>query len=257
MAGGRGAPVPRAPKLRLDALLVERGLAADLRAAGALLLAGEVLQDDAPAGKAGAMVRADVRLRLRGGPPEPFVSRAGRKLDQALDHFGVDLAGRVVADLGSSTGGFVDCALRRGARLVYAIDVGYGQLDWGLRQDPRVVVMERTNVRTLDGLPTPAARIVGDLSFISLRLILPVLRRLGAPEGEACLLIKPQFEVEAGALAAGGRLRDPAARAAAIAGVLAEAEAEGFTVLGTVASSVPGAKAGNREELVHLRWGSA
>lgn len=257
MTADRGAPAKRAPRVRLDALLVARGLAPDPATASRLLLSGAVLLNDAPADKPGAQVRADATLRLRGGPPEPFVSRGGRKLDHALTHFQIDVQDRIVADLGSSTGGFVDCALRRGARTVYAIDVGYGQLAWPLRQDPRVVVMERTNARTLEGLPTPASLIVGDLSFISLRLILPTLRRLSTPAAEACLLIKPQFEAEPSALGPGGLLADPAARAAAIDAVLAEAEAEGFVVCGTVTSPIAGAKSGNVEELVHLRWGPA
>ena len=184
----------------------------------------------------------------------PYVSRGGLKLAAALDQFGVDPAGLVAADLGASTGGFTDCLLQRGAARVYAVDVGYGQLAWSLRQDARVIVMERTNVRHLEGLPEPIALIVGDLSFISLHLILPAITRLFGGPGRAVLLVKPQFEVGRDAIGKGGLVKDVGGRVRAIEGVMAAATAAGFTVEGDMESPVPGAKAGNVEWLLALRW---
>jgi 23S rRNA (cytidine1920-2'-O)/16S rRNA (cytidine1409-2'-O)-methyltransferase len=187
-----------------------------------------------------------VRLRVE---PLPFVSRGGLKLAAALDAWPVSVAGRLCADLGASTGGFTDCLLQRGASRVFAVDVGYGQLAWSLRQDPRVVVLERTNARNLASLPEAPELIVGDLSFISLRLILPAVRRLLAPAGEAVLLVKPQFEVGRHAVGKGGKVKDPAA---ALDEVSAAAVATGFTVRGRMPSPIAGAKAGNQEWLVWL-----
>ncbi|HND29875.1 MAG TPA: TlyA family RNA methyltransferase, partial [Myxococcota bacterium] len=179
------------------------------------------------------------------------VSRGGLKLEAALDRFAVDPNGRVCADLGASTGGFTDCLLQRGAARVYAVDVGYGQLAWKLRQDARVVVMERTNARHLESLPEPIALLVGDLSFISLTLILPAIARL-LPSGEAVLLVKPQFEVGPRGIGKGGRVEEEY-RPLALEKVRREAEEQGFEVLGSMDSPVPGAKAGNIEALLHLR----
>lgn len=242
----------RAKRVRLDRLLVDRGLVATRQRARAMVLAGQVLVDDFPVTKAGAQVRPDANLRLR-VPDHPYVSRGGLKLAAALDAFGVDPAGAVCADLGASTGGFTDCLLQRGAARVYAVDVGYGQLAWKLRQDERVVVMERTNARHLESLPEAVSLLVGDLSFISLRLILPAIARLVIPGGDCVLLVKPQFEVGREHVGAGGRVRDPAARAAAIQRVGDDATAAGFQVAADVESPVPGAKAGNVEHLLHLR----
>lgn len=246
--------VRKTPKLRLDEALTMQGLT--LERARAEILGGNVLVDEQPCDRASDRVGPDQVIRLK-SVPMPFVSRAGGKLDAALREFGVDVAGRTAADLGASTGGFTDCLLQRGARRVYAIDVGYNQLAWKLRQDPRVVVMERTNARTMAALPEPVSLVVGDLSFISLGQILPTVARLlaGVSDGEAVLLIKPQFEAERGALARGGHLPDGAARDAAIEGVLAEARELGFEVVGVAQSTVPGAKAKNVEALVHLRVG--
>ena len=240
----------RPGRVRLDQLVVDRGLAETRTRASALIRAGAVLVRDVVADKPGTELPPDVPLRLRGEGLR-YVSRGGGKLEAALERFGVDVAGRVCADLGASTGGFTDCLLQHGAARVYAIDVGYGQLAWSLRQDPRVVVMERTNVRTLDGLPEPMDLLVGDLSFISLTKVLPALLRLGAPE--AVLLVKPQFEAGREGVGRGGVVRDADVRAAAIAGVVAAAEAAGAQVLGQMDSPVPGAKAGNVEHLLHLR----
>jgi len=242
-----------AKKERVDKLLVERGLAPSRQRAQALLMAGLVLVNDQPVTKAGTRVAVDAAIRLR-GKDHGFVSRGGLKLQGALDQFGIDPTGRVCADLGASTGGFTDCLLQRGAARVYAVDVGYGQLAWTIRQDERVVVMERTNVRHLTGLPEPIDLIVGDLSFISLKLVLPAIATLCGPGAELVLLVKPQFEVGRANVGKGGLVSDPEARAAAVRGVLADAEAAGFSARGEMVSPITGAKAGNVE---HLIWLSA
>ncbi len=236
---------------RLDAALVRRGLAPSLTRAEAEIRAGNVLVDEVGVDKPGAKVTESATIRLRVAPSK-YVSRGGLKLEAALDRLGVDPSARACVDLGASTGGFTDCLLQRGAARVYAVDVGYGQLAWSLRQDPRVVVMERVNARTLEGLPEPVSLLVADLSFISLRTVLPAVRRLVSAGGEAVLLVKPQFEVGRERLGPGGLVRDEAAREAALAEVAASATAVGFTVRGAIESPVAGAKAGNREWLLHL-----
>lgn len=236
---------------RLDARMVALGLADSRQKAQALIRAGGVLVDDVPRDKPATQVTPDARIRLRAAPM-PYVSRGGLKLAGGLDAFSVDPTGRVCADLGASTGGFTDCLLQRGATRVYAIDVGYGQLAWKLRQDPRVVVMERTNARHLDGLPEPVGLVVADLSFISVTKMLPAIARIGPPGAEAVLLIKPQFEAGPGGVGKGGKVKSDAIRAAAIEAVCEACRAAGFTVHGTVPSPIAGAKAGNVEELVHL-----
>jgi 23S rRNA (cytidine1920-2'-O)/16S rRNA (cytidine1409-2'-O)-methyltransferase len=236
---------------RLDLALVARGLAESRQRAQALIAAGEVLVDERPCDKPATRVRADQAVRLRAAPLR-YVSRGGLKLEAALDAWPVDPTGRVCADLGASTGGFTDCLLQRGAARVYAVDVGYGQLAWKLRQDPRVVVLERTNARHLETLPEPISLLVGDLSFISLTLVLPAVRRLLPPSGEAVVLVKPQFEVGRDAVGKGGLVRDDLAIGAALDNVSAAAEAGGFRVRGLVESPVLGAKAGNREWLLWL-----
>lgn len=238
-------------RVRLDQRVVAAGLVASRQQAQALIEGGEIAVGGLIRTKPGALVDADAAVALLGEGPR-FVGRGGHKLEAALDAFSVSVAGRVAADLGASTGGFTDCLLQRGAARVYAVDVGYGQLAWSLRQDPRVVVLERTNARTLEALPEEISLLVGDLSFISLRLILPAVHRLLPPGGEAVLLIKPQFEAGPAGVGRGGRVRDEAIRAEAIAGVVAEAAARGFEVRGTVPSPIAGLKAGNIEELIHL-----
>ena len=240
-----------ASRERLDVLLVQRGLAPSRPRATALIRAGQVLVNDTVSDKPGTRIKTDADLRIRGEVLR-YVSRGGHKLEGALDAFGVDPSAQTCADFGASTGGFTDCLLQRGAAKVYAVDVGYNQLAWSLRQDPRVIVMERTNARHLESLPESPTLIVGDLSFISLRLILPAVQRVAAPGAEAVLLIKPQFEVGPKA-AKGGVVKDPKKRQEAIDAVCAAADALGAAVLGTVASSLPGAKKGNIEELLYLR----
>lgn len=241
--------------VRLDALLVKRGLAPSRERARALIEAGEVLVDNLVATKPATRVRPDQAVRLA-TPDHGWVGRGALKLDGVLDPFGVDCTGRVGADLGASTGGFTEVLLRRGASRVYAIDVGKGQLAWKLRTDDRVVNLEGVNVRHLEGLPEPVSLIVGDLSFISLRLVLPAIDRLLAPGGEAVLLVKPQFEAGREGVGKGGVVKDPAVRAAAIAGVAEDAQAEGFEVVGGMDSPLPGAKSGNVEHFLHLRRGA-
>ncbi|MGC6491914.1 MAG: TlyA family RNA methyltransferase [Myxococcota bacterium] len=238
--------------LRLDKVLVDRGLAASRQRARALIEEGVVLVDGVPAKKVAAQIRPEQNVHLA-KPDFPWVGRGALKLIGALDGFEVCPKGRVAADLGASTGGFTEVLLHRGAHRVYAIDVGRGQLAWRLRTDPRVVNMEGTNVRHLEGLPEPASLIVGDLSFISLRLILPAVARLGAPSAEAVLLVKPQFEVGRSSVASGGRVSSPEAREQAIARVREDAVSQGFEVLGSKDCVLPGAKAGNVEHFLHLR----
>lgn len=236
---------------RLDLELVRRGLAESRHRAQQLVAAGEVLVDDMPCDKPATRVRPEQAVRVRTAPLK-YVSRGGLKIEAALDAWPVDPTGRVCADLGASTGGFTDCLLQRGAARVYAIDVGYGQLAWKLRQDPRVVVLERTNARHLEGLPEAVTLLVGDLSFISLRLILPAARRLLAPQGEAIVLVKPQFEVGRADIGKGGLVRDADARVRALAEVAEAAVNCGFGVLGSMESPIAGARSGNHEWLLRL-----
>ena len=243
-------------RIRLDKWVVGCGLTDSRQKAQALIRAGQVWVDGHPVTKPGAQVEADAEVRIE-GEGMPYVGRGGLKLEAALDAFSVKVEGRICADLGASTGGFTDCLLQRGAARVYAVDVGHGQLAPSLREDARVEVMERTNVRHLKALPQAPDLIVGDLSFISLVKVLPAVSRLVAPGGHAILLIKPQFEVGKGKLGKGGVVRDPAARATAISQVSAAAEAHGATVHGTIPSPVTGAKKGNVETLIFLSFGEA
>jgi 23S rRNA (cytidine1920-2'-O)/16S rRNA (cytidine1409-2'-O)-methyltransferase len=239
--------------MRADLAVVEQGLASSRERARALILAGEVLAGDRPVAKAGELVPADATLRLR-SEPMPFVSRGGLKLAHALAAFGVDVRGVVALDVGASTGGFTDCLLQAGAARVYCVDVGHGQLAHAIAKDPRVVVLDRTNVRHLEPgrLPERPALAVVDVSFISLRLVLPVLPALLAPGATVVALVKPQFEVGRGRVGKGGIVRDEAARRQALADVAAAARALGFGVLGETTSPITGGK-GNVEYLLHLR----
>jgi 23S rRNA (cytidine1920-2'-O)/16S rRNA (cytidine1409-2'-O)-methyltransferase len=231
-------------KKRLDVLLVERGLAESRSQAQALVLAGLVPGYDKP----GQQVDEGAELAVERGPR--FVSRGGDKLDNALDAFGIEVAGRDCLDVGASTGGFTDALLQRGAARVIALDVGYGQLHPRLRADPRVTVLERVNARTLVELPFAPELVVCDVSFISVRTALPPALRLARPGWEAVVLVKPQFE--AGRAEAGkGVVRDPAVRARVVREVAEAALAWGGQVLGVVDSGVPGPK-GNRELFLQL-----
>jgi 23S rRNA (cytidine1920-2'-O)/16S rRNA (cytidine1409-2'-O)-methyltransferase len=245
------ASVP-GPGVRLDRLLVDRGLAPSRERAQRLILAGDVLVAERPATKPGTLVAFDAPLRLR-APASAFVSRGGEKLAGALDAFDLDVRGLVALDVGASTGGFTDCLLRRGARRVIAVDVGYGQLAWSVRQDPRVVVLERTNARHLEprALPETPDLATIDVSFISLTLVLPPVRDVLRPGGTVLALVKPQFEAGRGQVGKGGVVRDPAVRAGAVVRVRQAADALGLEVRGEADSVLPGPK-GNREVFLWL-----
>ncbi len=238
-------------KSRLDQLLVARGLAASRAQAQALILAGRVLVEGSPAAKAGTLVPEAAILTLKEAPR--FVSRGGEKLAAALKHFRVSPAGKVALDAGASTGGFTQVLLLGGAAKVYAVDVGYGQLDASLRADPRVVSLERQNLRLLprEAVPEPLDLITLDLSFISLTLVLPRLLEFLRPGGEVLALVKPQFEVGKGKVGKGGVVRDPALQREAVAKVTAAARALGFAVSPAFASPLKGPK-GNQEYFLHL-----
>ena len=238
-------------KVRLDTLLVRRGLVESREKAQALIMAGQVDLDGRGASKAGTMVADDADVRVN-GPDHPWVSRGGVKLAHALDTFGLDLTGRLALDIGASTGGFTDVLLRRGAARVYAVDVGYGQLDARLRGDARVIVLERTNARHLTAaqIPEPVGLVVCDASFISLRTVLPAPLALTRPGAALVALIKPQFEVGKGRVGKGGVVRDPALHTEvcqAVADWLGGLP--GWMVLGIVPSPLLG-PAGNREFLI-------
>jgi 23S rRNA (cytidine1920-2'-O)/16S rRNA (cytidine1409-2'-O)-methyltransferase len=242
---------------RVDLLLVERGLAESRTRAQALVMAGAVVVGEARVDKPGALVDPALPIRLKeDAAPQRYVSRGALKLEGALAAFPIDPRGRVCADLGASTGGFTDLLLQRGAAKVYAVDVGYGQLHPKLRGDGRVVVRERENARALtaESLGEKVDLVTGDLSFISLRLILPAVKAILRPGGEAILLVKPQFEVGRGEVGKGGVVRDEAKRRSALDGIVAAARALGFEVVGEAESPIEG-PAGNREWLLGLRLG--
>jgi 23S rRNA (cytidine1920-2'-O)/16S rRNA (cytidine1409-2'-O)-methyltransferase len=251
------------PKMRLDLLLVERGMAESRAKAQALIMAGDVRVDGEVAIKPATPVDAAARLEVEKGPR--FVSRGGEKLEAALQAFGIPVPGRVCADVGASTGGFTDCLLQHGAARVYAIDVGKGILHWRLRNDPRVVVMEKTNARFVEVLPEPVSLVTADASFISLRILLPVIKGwygtlpADAP-GEAAelvALIKPQFEAGRQDVARGdGVIRDVAVHRQVLLDVLRFAQAEGLGVRGLIRSPLLGPK-GNAEFLAWLAPGQA
>ena len=241
------------PRVRLDALLSERGLFPSRTRAAASVLAGEVMLGPgrARASKPGQMVDQDVVVGVRAAPA--FVSRGGVKLSNALDAFGVAVTDRLCLDVGASTGGFTDCLLKRGAARVIALDVSYGQLDWGLRQDPRVTVIERSNARALgpSQLPFEPSLAVIDVSFISIAKVLPAVLASLAPRHDCLAMIKPQFEVGRAGIGKGGVVRDPVLRRSALASVAAAASSLGASVLGFASSGLPGPK-GNRETFVWL-----
>jgi 23S rRNA (cytidine1920-2'-O)/16S rRNA (cytidine1409-2'-O)-methyltransferase len=243
------------PKRRLDTLLAERGLFETRTRAAAAVMAGDVRVGDRPARKPGELVAPDAELAVADRPA--FVSRGGVKLANALDAFGLDPAGRRALDVGASTGGFTDCLLQRGAKAVIALDVAYGELHWTLRNDPRVTVIERSNARSLKPAELPFAPdlIVADLSFISLRKVLPAVLAAPAPEFDCLALVKPQFEAGRERVGRGGVVREAADRRAALVDVAAFARDElGASVLGFASSGLPG-PAGNRETFVWLAEG--
>jgi 23S rRNA (cytidine1920-2'-O)/16S rRNA (cytidine1409-2'-O)-methyltransferase len=243
-------------RTRLDTLLVERGLAPSRERARALILAGQVRVRDARESKAGTLVGQDEVVTLD-EPDHPFVGRGGLKLVHALDAFGLDVTGRTALDIGASTGGFTDVLLQRGASHVVALDVGHGQLDWRLRQDPRVTVMERVNARTLtpDSFGGGAQRfgiVTIDVSFISLRLVLAPVPALLEPTGDVVALVKPQFEAGREDVGKGGIVRDAAVHQRVVNEVVDESRRLGFVIAGLTPSPITGAE-GNREFLLHLK----
>lgn len=236
-------------KIRLDQLIVNRGLAPSRQKARAMVMAGVVSVGGAPVGKPGTAVPASSDITVR-EPKHSYVSRGGLKLEKALDHFRLSVEGRDVFDIGASTGGFTDCLLKRGAARVIAVDVGYGQLDWNLRQDPRVEVRERTNARflTQESISPPPDGAVLDVSFISLRLVVPPVSKLLAEDAFLIALIKPQFEAGRGRVGKGGVVRDPAIHAEIVEALETFFSEAGWNVHGTIPSPVLGPK-GNREFL--------
>jgi len=240
-------------KTRLDAALVERGLAETRTAAQRLVMAGLVFSGERRLDKAGLGVGPNTALEVR-GQPHPYVSRGGLKLEKALDHFSIPVAGRVALDVGASTGGFTDLLLQRGAARVYAVDVGTNQLAWKLRSDPRVVSMEKTNVRDL-ALPEKVEIVVCDVSFIGLRTALPLALTLAAPGAHLVALIKPQFEVGKGRVGKGGIVREPELHQEVCDAISTWLAGQpGWRVLGVVDSPITGAE-GNKEFLISAELG--
>jgi 23S rRNA (cytidine1920-2'-O)/16S rRNA (cytidine1409-2'-O)-methyltransferase len=247
-------------KTRLDIAVVERGLAPSRERARALILAGQVRVNGLVVSKAGTSIAGDAELSLS-GPDHPYVGRGGVKLAHALRVFSIPVDGRLALDVGASTGGFTDVLLRSGARQVVALDVGHGQLDWKLRNDARVIVIERVNARALTAGQLPdAARafdiVTMDLSFISLRQVLPAIAPLLAPGADLVALVKPQFEAGRGEVGKGGLVRDPLVQARVVEDVTRAADALGLTRVAATDSPIAGAE-GNREFFLHFRRTSA
>ncbi len=238
-------------KLRLDRLLVERGLAESRERGQATIFAGQVLVSGQKVEKAGALVLEDADIRIL-GEQMPYVGRGGLKLEAALREFKINVSGKTALDVGASTGGFTDCLLQRGCKKVYAVDVGYGQMAWKLRQDPRVVVIERTNIREIDPalIPEPVDITTIDVSFISLEKVVPSVIKFLAPNAGIIALIKPQFEIGKGRVGKGGIVRDEAARAAAVEKVMKFFGEAGLDVKGVIPSPITG-RDGNVEYLVY------
>ena len=239
------------PGVRLDQFLVEHGLAESREKARALILAGQVMIDGQKADKAGRGVKPSSQVEVLAAPR--YVGRGGLKIEAALEHFAVPVAGKICLDVGSSTGGFTDCLLQHGAPRVYAIDVGTGQLDWRLRKDPRVVVHEKVNARFLSAehVPEPIDLAVMDVSFISVTMILPAIVKVLAPAGEMVILVKPQFELERHQVGKGGIIRDSALHEQACRRVEEAVRALGFRA-DLIPSPILGAE-GNQEFLLYAR----
>jgi 23S rRNA (cytidine1920-2'-O)/16S rRNA (cytidine1409-2'-O)-methyltransferase len=244
-------------RTRLDLEMTRRGLAESREGAQRLIMAGSVRVNSRPASKADLKVDAETTIEVVGATSE-YASRGGYKLAAAIDHFQVEVAGRRALDVGASTGGFTDVLLQRGAASVIALDVGYGQIVEKLRRDPRVIMMDRTNIRNVVAADLPYAPdlIVIDTSFISLRLVLPAVNAIAAASAEIVALVKPQFEVGKGKVGKGGVVRDAALRAEAVEGILAFARDAGLEVVGSMESPIHGA-AGNVEYLALMRKGPA
>jgi len=241
------------PKQRLDSMLVDMGLANSRQRARSLIMAGQVLVNDVPVDKPGTPIPGSARITLR-GEDHRYVSRGGIKLEAALNAFRLNVHGWVCMDVGASTGGFTDCLLHHGASKVYAIDVGYGQIAWKLRQDPRVVVVERTNIRHMAKETVPESMDLAtiDVSFISLKIVVPVVVPYLKPAGGMVLLIKPQFEAGKGRVGKGGVVRDPALRDEIVRDLTDTFSNSGFHCSKALPSPIRGPK-GNQEYLMWLR----
>jgi 23S rRNA (cytidine1920-2'-O)/16S rRNA (cytidine1409-2'-O)-methyltransferase len=239
-------------KIRLDSMLFEKGLVESREKAKALIIAGEVLVNGIVTDKAGAQMTPDAELTIKS--KMPFVSRGGLKLDQAVNEFNIELKNRTAMDVGASTGGFTDCMLQHGAVKVYAVDVGYGQFDWRLRKDERVVLLEKTNVRYLQKSSVPDEIDIAtiDVSFISLTKVIPNVLEFLKPEGEILALIKPQFEAERKDIGKGGVVKDESKRLEIVETIKIWAEGTGLDILGITPSPIKGPK-GNVEYLIYMK----
>jgi 23S rRNA (cytidine1920-2'-O)/16S rRNA (cytidine1409-2'-O)-methyltransferase len=238
-------------KERLDKILVDSGMAVSRERARALIMEGKVYVNGIPVSKAGALINADAKIELR-GEDIPYVSRGGLKLEAAIRHFNISLQNKIAMDIGSSTGGFTDCMLQNGVKKVYCIDVGYGQLAWKLRQDSRIVLVERTNIRYLEKEKIPDSIDIAtiDVSFISLNKVVPKVMEFLREDGEIIALIKPQFEVGRGEVDKGGIVRDEAKRLKAVEDMKKDFETIGLKVIGTMQSPISGQK-GNVEYFIY------
>lgn len=237
-------------KKRIDVMLVEKGLAESRAKAQAMIMAGDVLADGKIVLKAGTLVNKDADVSV--AEPPPFVSRGGFKLDYGLGYFGLDVRDAVVADIGASTGGFTDCLLKRGVRRVYAVDVGYGQLDYRLRQDHRVIVMDRVNARNTPDIREKLDMVVIDVSFISVEKIIPAIAGLLKEKGSIIVLVKPQFEAKRKEVGKGGIIRQPEIHARVLGRFVKWVTDNGYRLKGLVGSPIEGAS-GNREFLTWLK----
>lgn len=247
----------KSPKIRLDRLLVDRGLVESREKGQALIFAGQVLVNGQKQDKAGVLVPGDAEIRIL-GEQMPYVSRGGLKLEAAVRELVIDVSGKTALDVGASTGGFTDCLLQHGAKKVYAVDVGYGQMAWKLRQDPRVVLIERTNIREMDPslVPERIDIVTIDVSFISLEKVVPSVMQFLGPKAEIVALIKPQFEVGREQVGKGGIVRDDAAREASKEKIVHFVQEQGFEVKGVIPSPITG-QDGNMEFLIYaMRHGA-
>ncbi|MEJ5227228.1 TlyA family RNA methyltransferase [Thermodesulfovibrio sp.] len=240
-------------KIRLDQLVLKRGITETREKARALIIEGKILVNGEKVEKPGSMVDVNSEITLC-GETLPYVSRGGLKLEHAIKHFSIDIKDKVAIDIGASTGGFTDCLLQHGAKRVYAVDVGYGQLAWKLRTDPRVVAIERTNIRYMERekIPEPVDIATVDVSFISLKLVIPKLLEFLKPSGEIVALIKPQFEVGKGEVEKGGIVRSEEKRTKAVENIKDSFESLSLKVIGVVESPIKGQK-GNIEYLIYAK----
>lgn len=243
-------------KDRLDKILVLKGIIDSRERAKALIMEGKILINGMPATKAGAIINQDAVIELK-GEGIPYVSRGGLKLEAAINHFNLDLKDKIAMDVGVSTGGFTDCMLQKGAKKIYCIDVGYGQIAWSLRNDPRIILYERTNIRYLEKEKIPDAIDIAtvDVSFISLTKVVPKVVEFLKESGEILMLVKPQFEVGKGKVGKGGIVRDEEQRIKAVESVKTMLRESGLNTIGTFQSPIPGQK-GNVEYFLYMKRGN-